>query len=93
MRPSFRSRRNAFTTTLGYDGVIAGALEFRTVVEDDGAKHEVLTGDYSSWTGRWESSALPPGQTLREPTPLFAKLDSEQVVAEELARMEAATAA
>ena len=34
-----------------------------------------------------------PAQTLREPTPLFAKLDPEQVVADELARMEAATAA
>jgi hypothetical protein len=29
---------------------------------------------------------------LREPEPLFAKLDPEQVVADELARMEAATA-
>jgi hypothetical protein len=35
-------------------------------------------------------SALPAGQSLREPGPLFAKLDSEQVVADELARMEAA---
>jgi methionyl-tRNA synthetase len=78
---------------LGYDGTIAGELEIRTVEEDDGRRHEVLTGSYEGWTGRWEPSALPPGQKLREPGPLFAKLDAEQVVADELARMEAAAAA
>ena len=78
---------------LGYDGTIAGELEIRTVEEDDGRRHEVLTGSYDGWTGRWEPSALPPGQKLREPGPLFAKLDAEQVVADELARMEAAAAA
>jgi methionyl-tRNA synthetase len=78
---------------LGYDGTIAGELEIRTVEEDDGRRHEVLTGSYDGWTGRWEPSALPPGQELREPEPLFAKLDAEQVVADELARMEAAAAA
>ena len=36
--------------------------------------HEVLTGDYASWTGAWLPTA-PPGQTLREPEPLFRKLD------------------
>ena len=78
---------------LGYDGLLAGPLEFREVVEDDGRKHQVLTGDYTGWVGRWEPSALPPGQALREPEPLFVKLDPEQVVADELARMEAAAAA
>jgi methionyl-tRNA synthetase len=47
----------------------------------------VLTGDYSSWVGRWEASALPPGQQLREPRPLFKKLDPG-VAEEELARMD-----
>jgi methionyl-tRNA synthetase len=78
---------------LGHDGLIAGPLEERTVVEEGGREHVVLTGDYSSWVGRWEPSALPPGQALREPAPLFAKLDPEQVVADELARMEATAAA
>jgi methionyl-tRNA synthetase len=77
---------------LGYDDVIAGPLEFRTVAED-GSEHEVLTGEYQSWSGRWEPSALPAGQLLREPAPLFAKLDPERVVADELARMEAAAPA
>jgi methionyl-tRNA synthetase len=77
---------------LGYDGVIAGDLEFRSVVED-GFEHVVLTGDYEGWSGTWEPSALPAGQRLREPKPLFAKLDADRVVEDELARMEAAAAA
>jgi methionyl-tRNA synthetase len=78
---------------LGHDGAIAGELELREVGEEDGVSHTVLTGDYASWVGRWEPTSLPPGQALREPKPLFAKLDRESVVAEELARMEAAAAA
>jgi methionyl-tRNA synthetase len=74
---------------LGYDDVMSGPLAFETVAED-GVEHTVLTGDYASWSGRWEPSALPAGQALREPAPLFAKLDAEQVVADELGRMQAA---
>ena len=76
---------------LGYDDVIAGPLAFESV-DEGGAEHVVLTGDYASWRGRWEPSALPAGQELREPGPLFAKLDPERVVADELARMDAAAA-
>ncbi len=78
-------------TMLGYGDVIAGPLAFESV-DEGGAEHVVLTGDYASWHGRWEPSALPAGQALCEPEPLFAKLDPERVVAEELARMEAAAA-
>jgi methionyl-tRNA synthetase len=77
---------------LGYDGWLSGPLEFRTI-EEDGRSHVVLTGDYGGWVGRWEPSALPAGQPLREPRPLFQKLDPERVVADELARMEASAAA
>jgi len=78
---------------LGYDGQLAGPLELVPVTEEEGREHIVLTGDYASWVGRWEPSTLAPGQTLREPAPLFAKLDPERVVADELARMEAAATA
>ncbi|HEV2713239.1 MAG TPA: methionine--tRNA ligase [Gaiellaceae bacterium] len=77
---------------LGYDGLLAGPLEFREV-EDDGATHTVLTGEYESWVGSWQPSELPPGRKLREPQPLFKKLDAEKVVQEELARLEQAAAA
>jgi len=72
---------------LGHEGWLAGPLEFREVADEDGSTHEILTGDYGSWVGRWEPSQLPPGQPLLEPRPLFRKLDPEQVVAEELERM------
>jgi methionyl-tRNA synthetase len=77
---------------LGYEGTIAGPLELREVGEEDD-RHEILTGDYESWSGTWEPSRLPPGQALRKPRPLFKKLDPDVVVPEELARMEARAAA
>jgi methionyl-tRNA synthetase len=72
---------------LGYDGYIAGPLQFRDYVEPDGSTHRVLTGDYTAWVGRWQPSTLAVGQPIREPQPLFKKLD-EKIIAEELARME-----
>jgi len=71
---------------LGNDGSLAGELFFRTVTEDGGRTHEVLTGDYSALVGRWEPSSLEPGQKLQEPRPLFRKLD-EAVASEERSRM------
>jgi len=71
---------------LGYEGWLAGPLEFREIEEDGGDKHTILTGDYTSWVGRWQQSELPAGQKLREPEPLFRKLDPE-IVDEELRRL------
>jgi methionyl-tRNA synthetase len=78
---------------LGHDGWIAGPLEFQDVVEPDAALHTVLTGDYAAWVGRWEPSGLAPGRPLRQPSPLFAKLDPATVVSVELERMSEAGAA
>ena len=69
---------------LGYDGWLAGPLEFRAFTEEDGATHDVLTGDYGTWVGAWAPSELQPGQALQEPRPLFRKLPPE-TVEEELA--------
>ena len=69
---------------LGYEGYIAGPLEVHEVVEEGGEQHHVLTGDYASWVGSWEPTALPAGQPLREPRPLFRKLDLETVLRDEL---------
>lgn len=77
---------------LGYEHLLAGPLEFREEGGEEDA-HEILTGDYGSWAGRWEPSELPAGQRLATPRPLFKKLDPETVEAEELARMEQAAAA
>ncbi len=75
---------------LGHDGYLAGPLEIRDVDEGGGEAHQVLTGDYESWVGEWAPSRIRPGQPVGEPVPLFKKLDPDLVVAEELARMEAA---
>ncbi len=75
---------------LGYDDVIAGPLRFEEIEEEGGPSHVVLTGDYRTWAGRWEPTELPAGQALREPRPLYTKLDPEKVVADELARMQRA---
>ena len=69
---------------LGYEGHLAGPLEFRDVTEEDGGTHQILTGDYARWVGSWAPSELPPRQQLREPRPLFAKLDPDEVLAREL---------
>jgi methionyl-tRNA synthetase len=71
---------------LGHEGQLAGPLEFRTVVEDDGSSHEILTGDHTQSVGRWAPSELRAGQTLPQPRPLFRKLPPE-TAAEELARL------
>jgi methionyl-tRNA synthetase len=72
---------------LGYEGSIAGPLEFRDYTEDDGNTHRVLTRSEVELVGKWQPSALPVGQKLPQPEPLFKKLD-EKVVEEELARLE-----
>jgi methionyl-tRNA synthetase len=85
--PFMPSTSQTLHELLGHEGSIAGPLEFREV-DDDGDTHVVLTGDYSSWVGSWEPGDLPPGQALREPRPLFPKLDPGKVETEELQRME-----
>ncbi|MBV9790932.1 MAG: class I tRNA ligase family protein, partial [Chloroflexi bacterium] len=70
---------------LGYEGTIAGPIFFKDV-DEDGETHRVLTCDPESWIGRWEPSQLPVGQELKEPAPLFRKLDLK-VIDEELARL------
>jgi methionyl-tRNA synthetase len=74
---------------LGYEGWLAGPLEFREIHEEGGEQHTVLTGDYEGWVKRWAPSELPAGQKLREPEPLFRKLDPG-IVEDELRRLDAA---
>lgn len=71
---------------LGYDGAIAGPLTLTTVTEPNNKAHQILTCEPETWTGRWQPSQLPVGQELKEPAPLFKKLDPK-VVDEELARL------
>jgi methionyl-tRNA synthetase len=71
---------------LGYEGELFGTQQVVTY-EEETRSHEALTYDHSRAVGTWAKSALPAGQALREPAPLFRKLD-ENVIEEEYARLE-----
>ncbi len=70
---------------LGYEGRLFGTQKIVTYQETTRA-HDALTYDPTGATGRWSPSGLKPGQALREPAPLFKKLDAK-VVEEERARL------
>lgn len=72
---------------LGYTDLIAPQPRVDDELDPEGKPRQVLTGEYQI-ADRWHPSALPPGQTLQAPTPLFKKLE-ESVAAEELARLQA----
>mgnify|MGYP001822550234 CR=1 FL=1 len=71
---------------LGYEGQLFGTQQ---VVEyqEEARSHQALTYDHTGAIGTWAPSALPAGQALREPAPMFKKLD-ESVIEEEYARLE-----
>ena len=71
---------------LGYDGTLFGRQYTETFEEENGRVHKALCYDGSGATGAWEPVELPPGQSLREPSPLFKKLD-ESVIQEEQTRL------
>ena len=60
---------------LGYEGTLFGRQYTDTFEEASGRVHEALCYDDSGATGEWKASHLPPGQPLRQPEPLFKKLD------------------
>jgi methionyl-tRNA synthetase len=70
---------------LGYDGSIIGHLYIGTIHEAS-RTHQVLRYDASDNVGSWCAKTLIAGQPLRQPQPLFRKLD-ESIVDEEIARM------
>jgi methionyl-tRNA synthetase len=66
---------------LGYEGTLFG----RQVVSAFGEgsdRHEALCYDASEATGCWAPSELTAGQALREPAPLFRKLEWDEVEAD-----------
>ena len=70
---------------LGYEGHLFGTQQV-VVYHEETRPHQALTYDHSGAIGTWAPSALPAGQALRAPAPLFRKLD-ESVVEEEHARL------
>jgi methionyl-tRNA synthetase len=70
---------------LGYDGKLFGE-QFTEVQADALGEHRVLRYRPAQNGTAWQPSQLPAGQALRQPAPLFRKLD-ESIVAEERARL------
>jgi len=71
---------------LGYEGTLFGTSTQETFDEENGDDHLALCYDGSQAVGRWAPSELPPGQTMRQPEPLFEKLD-EEIIEEEHERL------
>ncbi len=72
-------------TYLGYSQPLFGEA-FVEDRSDSLGEHSVLRYRTGSASGRWQPSQLPAGQELKEPAPLFRKLD-EKIVEEERARL------
>ncbi|MEJ2302490.1 MAG: methionine--tRNA ligase [Anaerolineales bacterium] len=80
--PFSSERLHAF---LGYAAPLFG-VQWVETRQDSLGEHSVLRYSPENAGGRWEPSQLEAGQTLREPSPLFKKLD-ESIVEEERARL------
>ncbi|MDL1902726.1 methionine--tRNA ligase [Anaerolineae bacterium CFX9] len=63
---------------LGYDGQIFGVQKIVEYAEST-RSHQALTYDSAGAIGEWKPRALPAGQALHEPQPLYVKLDPEIV--------------
>jgi len=63
---------------LGYDGQLFGEQKIETYKEET-RDHKGLTYDGSKAIGTWKKTTLAQGQALRQPAPLFVKLDPEIV--------------
>lgn len=74
---------------LGYDGALFGTQEIRRF-DENVLTHEALTYNPAGAGGEWKPSQLQGGQALRQPAPLFKKLD-DSVIEEELARLHGTT--
>jgi methionyl-tRNA synthetase len=72
-------------TFLGYDQPLFGTQVVEEVADKLGS-HTVLRYDPTSATGRWEPGQLKAGQVLRQPLPLFKKLEPK-IIEEERARL------
>jgi methionyl-tRNA synthetase len=70
---------------LGYDGQLFGPQHVVECQEETRA-HQALTYDHTGAISTWTKSELPPGQALRQPAPLFIRLD-ESLIEEEYARL------
>ncbi|MGJ3241102.1 MAG: methionine--tRNA ligase [Anaerolineae bacterium] len=67
---------------LGFDGQLFGKLAIQEF-EESTRSHKALTYDGSRAIGTWEPQTVPVGQALRQPAPLFVKLEEEIIEQEQ----------
>ncbi len=70
---------------LGYTSPLFGDQETQSV-QDDLGEHTVLRYHAGEASGTWQPPQLKPGQALRQPQPLFRKLEAS-IVEEERSRL------
>ncbi len=76
---------NELHRQLGYDGDLLGTLKVETFQESS-RSHTALVYEPGKHSQEWAPSKLAAGQPLREPKPLYKKLD-EKVAEEERAKL------
>jgi len=67
---------------LGFDGQLFGDLTIEEY-EEATRSHKALFYDGSKAIGKWEPQDIQQGQALRQPSPLFVKLEPEMVETEQ----------
>ncbi|MCU0514366.1 MAG: methionine--tRNA ligase [Anaerolineae bacterium] len=70
---------------LGYEGQVFGDQVIREYAEGE-RRHRALVYDPARQSGTWAKSTLQPGQPLREPAPLYTKLE-DSIIPEERGRL------
>ena len=84
--PVLAHRTQKLHEYLGYEGQLFGTQQV-VEYEEETRSHSALTYDHTGAAGTWAKSELPAGRALREPAPLFKKLD-EGLIEEEYTRLE-----
>jgi len=85
LSPFLPHTSEALHQTLGYFAPLFGE-QYTEAQQDNLGKHEVLRYRPAAVPAAWAPSQLEPGRVLREPKPLYKKLEPE-VAEQERARM------
>ena len=87
LAPFLPHAANRVDAVLGGDGQLVPMPHVADVEDlDGGPGYPVITGDYSGFP-RWEPTPVTVGTAIAKPSPVFVKLDPEEVVATERAAM------
>ena len=87
LAPFLPHAANRVDAVLGGEGALVPMPHVEDVEDlDGGPGYPVITGDYSGFP-RWEPTPVTVGTPIAKPSPVFVKLDAEEVVATERAAM------